>query len=997
MKKNFILALVVSMLVGQSTSLFSQNKNLGEFKLEQMMTQDPDGGGGKAKMQSIKEAMEWRTMLLADENGNVSPSYYSTALAQTKQMRNNAATRSTPLQWEELGPGNIGGRTRSLLYDNRDTTRQTIYAGAVGGGLWKSLDGANTWTQLTSVISCLAISCIAQDINGVIYFGTGEGLAQPEGTSRNSGQVGNGLHMLYGNDQDSILPATVPSQISNSVAWCMINRIAINPTNPQDIYAATSSYGGNGGLQHSLDGGQTWTIIGSSGAPISGLTSSYDGAADVKFSSDGSFIFASVGMYGGVFPGVNFIESEDGGQTWTYLNSTNFPQFPSAVMRMEIGVAPSDFNTVYLVVVSYPGGLGGIYKSADGGLTWALIGSAGGVLFQPFGTDGQGWYDCVISANPFNSDQVYFGGTQLYSYSSLSGWALASIYFGDPSNPQWVHADMHAIVFNDKNEDEMLVGCDGGVFKSSDAHTDFPSPNYTVKNRGYAVTENYSVGADYFGSVLGGAQDNGTNYVDYQQGGTTYATNVYGGDGVYAEISHFNPSIFVGGYVNGNDYRSATSGYAWLDPFDAVIDPQGYVEPSICGQAKGAGNAPFVTAFWLVESKTAYNSLDSVVFIDTITHYAGEVLTFTSRIKQQFQVTLTDSIPANDSVKFVDPLKAYLYFATACGLWVTPDILDFTNTPRWFRVTSLSDDVKSLSATASGDTIYFGRTANVERMTGMNTILAFDTAQKGHNDILLSSGQAYTDATITVVPAGSTTNRYIEGIDVDRNDPTHVLASVAGYSAVGSPHVYVSNNSGTTWTALPGTGSGVLPNMPVYQCVIDAYNPSHYIIGSELGVFDSYDGGQTWVEENNGINAQVPVFRLRQQTYLSDQCYALYLGTHGRGMWRSTTLTSNGGCQVNPLAVTNVASRTINGLMVYPNPVSNTSTKVRIELSDPSDVTLRVIDMPGRLLQETTYRSLSAGTNEMSLNTSNLSNGTYIVVGSLSNGQTMTRTIVVAK
>ena len=140
MKKNFTLALVVCMLLGQSTSLFSQNKNLGEFKLEQMMTQDPDGGGGKSKMQSIKEAMEWRTMLLADENGNVSPSYYAAAVAQSRQMRANAATRSASLQWEELGPGNIGGRTRSLLYDNRDSTRQTIYAGAVGGGLWKSTD-----------------------------------------------------------------------------------------------------------------------------------------------------------------------------------------------------------------------------------------------------------------------------------------------------------------------------------------------------------------------------------------------------------------------------------------------------------------------------------------------------------------------------------------------------------------------------------------------------------------------------------------------------------------------------------------------------------------------------------------------------------------------------------------------------------------------------------------------------------------------------------------
>jgi len=206
------------------------------------------------------------------------------------------------------------------------------------------------------------------------------------------------------------------------------------------------------------------------------------------------------------------------------------------------------------------------------------------------------------------------------------------------------------------------------------------------------------------------------------------------------------------------------------------------------------------------------------------------VLTFTSRIKQQFQVTLTDSIPARDSVKFVDPLKAYLYFATACGLWVTPDILDFTNTPRWFRVTSLSDDVKSLSATPSGDTIYFGRNSVVQIMTGMNTILAFDTAAKGHNDILLSSGRAFTQTSITITSA----NRYVEGIDVDRNDPTHVLASVAGYSSAGTPHVYVSNNSGATWTALPGTGSGVLPNMPVYQCVIDAYNPSHYILGTEL-------------------------------------------------------------------------------------------------------------------------------------------------------------------
>ena len=1002
MRKNLTLALLVCTVLCQTGKVFAQKNIPGEFKLEEIMTRDDDAGG-KSKMQSIKEALEWRRMLLADENGNCDPSYQINALRRADEMKtsNHSLRSAVPsLNWEELGPGNVGGRTRSILYDNRDSTRMTIYAGAVGGGIWKSTDGGEHWTQNPTVTSCLAISCIAQDKNGLIYFGTGEGLSQPQGTSRNSGQVGNGLHILV-NDTDYIIPSTVPSVINNTVAWCMINRIAINPTNAQDIYVAMAGYGGVGGLMHSLDAGQTWTMIGTGSAPISGLSGAgYENAVDVKFSADGSRIFAAVGtsinpqfLY--TFSGINFIESLDGGQTWTYLNGTTFPQYPSSIGRIEIGVAPSDPLTAYVVVATGTGNLGGVYRTSDGGQTWVNIGGPGGVLTSPFGTDGQGWYDNVVSVSPFDADKVYFGGTQLFSYSSQTNWNVASIYFGTPNDQQWVHADMHAIVFNDKNKDEMFVGCDGGIFKSSDAFTDFPNPNYTVKNRNYNVTENYSVGADLYGNVLGGAQDNGTNYVDYVNGGTTFGTNVYGGDGVYAEISHFDPSYFVGGYVGGNDYRSSTKGAAWVDPFDGVIDPQGQTGPSVCGLGSGA-NSPFVTAFWLDESKIAYNSVDSVVFIDTITHYAGEVLTFTSHILQPFTVTLTDSIPANDSVKFVDPLIARLYFSTYCGLWMTPDILNFTTTPRWFRITAGSDDVKSLTYTPTGDTIYFGASSTITRMVGMNSVLAFDTATKGHKAILLNTGSRFQDTILTILSPG----RYIEGIDVDINDPTHVLCAVAGYSTnPGQAHVYVSTNSGNSWTPLGGSTAAVaLPDMPVYQCVIDAYNPQHYIIGSELGVWDSYDGGNTWEEQNGGLNSRVPVFRLRQQTYLSDQCYALYIGTHGRGMWRCNTLTQSSpyGCNVYALGVTD-PNTVVNDLMVYPNPVRGTDSKVRIELAKPSDVTLRIIDMPGRLLQEATYRNLGSGKNEVSLNTANLSNDTYLVVGMLPNGQNMVRTIVVAK
>jgi hypothetical protein len=115
-------------------------------------------------------------------------------------------------------------------------------------------------------------------------------------------------------------------------------------------------------------------------------------------------------------------------------------------------------------------------------------------------------------------------------------------------------------------------------------------------------------------------------------------------------------------------------------------------------------------------------------------------------------------------------------------------------------------------------------------------------------------------------------------------------------------------------------------------------------------------------------------------------------------MWRSTTLTSSegNGCTVNALGIKTPVNN-INNMLVYPNPVTGSASTVRIELAQPSDVTLRVIDMPGRLLQEVTYNKLPSGKNEINLNTSNLSNGSYLVVGTLANGQSMTRTIVVTK
>ena len=85
-----------------------------------------------------------------------------------KAMRSSASV----LEWEEMGPDNVGGRTRAVLIDKDNPSR--IYAGSVSGGLWISESGGRAWRKYSDELANLNISCITQASNGDIYFGTGE-------------------------------------------------------------------------------------------------------------------------------------------------------------------------------------------------------------------------------------------------------------------------------------------------------------------------------------------------------------------------------------------------------------------------------------------------------------------------------------------------------------------------------------------------------------------------------------------------------------------------------------------------------------------------------------------------------------------------------------------------------------------------------------------------------------------------------------------------------
>ena len=104
-------------------------------------------------------------------------------------MRSSASV----LEWEEMGPDNVGGRTRAVLIDKDNPSR--IYAGAVSGGLWISESGGRAWRKYSDELENLNISCIAQAPNGDIYFGTGEVYFVRYGSDGDggSGFLGNGI------------------------------------------------------------------------------------------------------------------------------------------------------------------------------------------------------------------------------------------------------------------------------------------------------------------------------------------------------------------------------------------------------------------------------------------------------------------------------------------------------------------------------------------------------------------------------------------------------------------------------------------------------------------------------------------------------------------------------------------------------------------------------------------------------------------------------------
>ncbi|HWB62380.1 MAG TPA: T9SS type A sorting domain-containing protein, partial [Chitinophagales bacterium] len=153
--------------------------------------------------------------------------------------------------------------------------------------------------------------------------------------------------------------------------------------------------------------------------------------------------------------------------------------------------------------------------------------------------------------------------------------------------------------------------------------------------------------------------------------------------------------------------------------------------------------------------------------------------------------------------------------------------------------------------------------------------------------------------------------------------------------------------------------------------------------------------GTMWHEENNGL-PRVPVYRMIETNLYTDGCKVLYIGTHGRGMWRCTTLTP-AGCQTSLATdISEIKKSGVSSLNIYPNPVSS-SSHVSLYLDNKTDVTIRIFDMTGKLYQEKTYHNTVTGENIFDFDASGLSNGNYLLAATAGQTRTQSRLFTVVK
>lgn len=448
--------------------------------------------------------------------------------------------------WAALGPFNHGGRTRVLRFHPNNP--EIMFAGSVGGGLFRSDDGGDYWYPITDMLPNLAVGCldIAASNPNIMYMGTGEGYFNGDAI----GGVG-----LFKSIDGGVTWALTSMNYNYSSGTCIL-RVNVDPRDANIVLASTGE-----GLYRSTNGGDSFTLVRAGNIN------------EVKRDpQDPDVLLCAAGYpYGS---GVNGVyRSTDNGATWVNAN-TGLPN-PTIIGRIVLSFAPSNSLVVYAGIsgdFDFNGSeMIGVYRSADNGQTWERMSQDGETSHYA----SQGWYDMALAVDPDDPLTVFNAGLDIYrTVNGGESWSQRSWWWHAYGEPSFAHADHHELIFHPENSDELWDVSDGGIFVSYDN-----GQTWNEKNLGYNTFQFYAMGNATLDTVfaLGGTQDNGTT----RYSGSGDWESEFGGDGGYCVIDYTNNNTFYVEYQNGNRYRTDDGGSNFAEINPGIIGGGPWVTPIV--------------------------------------------------------------------------------------------------------------------------------------------------------------------------------------------------------------------------------------------------------------------------------------------------------------------------------------------------------------------------------------------------------------------------------
>jgi hypothetical protein len=878
---------------------------------------------------------------------------------------NGSATGPLNLNWVSLGPDNISGCTRAVLFDSRDANGNTIYAAGVSGGIYKSVNLGLTWNPMSaSNNEVLKVTCMVQASDGTIYAGTGEDFCVPKYSglqdyNYSTSFVGNGLWSSQDGINFTPVPGTQPPTFSTTSDWAFVNKLAISPNNGR-LFAAT-----NTGLKY-MDQGGSWNTA------MAGYT------RDIKIAGDGT-LYTQVG---------DSCYMANGGNLSNFINlstgtTTGLPKFDLG--RSEFAIAPSDENIVYASVTAKSSGyLINVYVSEDKGLTWSII-LPGNNSFDIY--EGQGCYSSVVAVLPDDPTQVLVGGKNMWLGRKVQAsgfYSWEQITFGDffALSPLYVPLSHHCYVFRPNDNGTILIASDGGVTVGS------WNKGFETRNKVYETSQLYSVGFSCEKDVvIGGAQNRGTLLINGLLNSPKAAEQIWltngmaneGGSGGNAAISLIDPSylFYTKNKESANEITlrlSIDNGLTYSLKF-----------PTTAGSPPAITNSlNFTMPFTLWESFNFANSRDSVTYYANLKPVPADssVVFYSENAEFPFYYKVPQAIPLGDSLKIQDPIQsrfvAFFTKSSKTGLYMTKDALQFTKDPEWFQIASIEDPVTCITISKDMNYLFAGtKTGQVYRVS--NLALAYNKATADISSLTCIVASE-------LVKTFGDGSRAVSSISFSPQDNNRAVFTLAGYGY--EDYVYMTSNALDSVPTFENV-QGNLPKIPVYSSLIEMDNKDKVLLGTDYGIFTTDNvASASWGADNSGLGT-VPVFMLKQQTTYHPKVFiddngkifnypgvqnlgAIYAATFGRGLFIDTTYIVVG---VDPHTVT---GQTAGNVSIFPNPVRDEAF-VSCMLSSRGEVILNLMDINGKILQTLGEGSVATGEYKVKLDMTGYPAGTYLV------------------